>query len=112
MSRAIKPMFSMQRLPQRALLLTYLGMAPLIAMGIQVCLARFRGQRIRRFFAFALMIAIALEKLLAASPLEPTADIRQEIEANRILNHVANKPGTFRLHTLENLDRNWGESSM
>ncbi len=108
MARAIVPLFSMQRLPQRALLLTYLGMAPLIAMGIQVCLVRFRRQRIRRGLTFALVIAIGVEELLAASPLEPTADIRREIEANRILNHVANKPGPFRLHTLENLDRNWG----
>ncbi len=101
------PMFRYQRIPQRALLLAYLGVATLVAIGAARLLERARG-RWRRPAGLGLVAIIAAESYMALPALPPTADIRAEVRDNAILNHLAAQPGPFRIHAIESVDRNWG----
>jgi hypothetical protein len=101
------PMFRYQRIPQRALVLAYLGVATLVAMGAAKLLER-RSVRWRWPAGLGLTAIIAAESYIALPALPPTADIRAEVRDNAILNHLAGQPGLFRIHAVESIDRNWG----
>ncbi len=101
------PMFHYQRIPQRALVLAYLGAAMLVAGGAARLLERRSGWR-RRAAGLVLVALVAVESYIALPALPPTADIRAEVRDNAILNHLAAQPGPFRIHAIESNDRNWG----
>jgi hypothetical protein len=102
------PMFRYQRIPQRALVLTYLGLSVLVALGVYaILIARIR--RSANGLCGAILLAgIVCESWFGLPPLPPTADIRREVQENQILNHVSQQPGLFRIHAVESNDRNWG----
>lgn len=107
---AALPMFKYQRIPQRALVLTYLGLSLLVALGVRRVLETnlIRGTIMRCLAGLLLIGIVAGEALVAVPKMPPTADIRREIGANQLLNHVAAESGLFRIHSLESTDRNWG----
>ncbi len=122
----VLPMFRYQRIPQRALLLMYLGVSILISLGATRLLSirailpqantagganpesRTRWLLIPVTVAGALLLLVSLEAWIALPELPPTADIRHEVRENHILNHIARQPDQFRIHALESTDRNWG----
>jgi hypothetical protein len=103
----IMPMFRFQRIPQRGLVLAYLGLSLLVSVGAQGVMVRFRNYT-SVCVGILLLLWLAGESWLALPPIPPTADIRQEIAENNILNHIARQPGLFRIHAIESNDRNWG----
>jgi hypothetical protein len=107
---AVVPMFNYQRIPQRALVLAYVGLSLLIAVGVWHLLhsRRLRSGAGRCSAGLLLVGAVTAEAVVALRPLPPTADIRREIRANELLNHLAIQPGLFRVHAWESTDRNWG----
>ncbi|MBI3467387.1 MAG: hypothetical protein HY000_30630 [Planctomycetes bacterium] len=107
---AVFPMFNYQRIPQRALVLAYLGISLLVALGTRHLLQTRRLRSgVGRWSAGLLLLGVVTAEALVALPaLPPTADIRREIRANELLNHVAAEPGLFRIHAWESRDRNWG----
>jgi hypothetical protein len=104
------PMFKYQRIPQRALVLTYLGLSVLVTLGVQqLSQGRWaRGGLARYVAGLSLLGVVVAESLVAIPKLPPTADIRREIRVNQLMNHVATEPGLFRIHAVESMDRNWG----
>jgi hypothetical protein len=107
---AAVPMFKFQRIPQRALVLTYLGLSVLVALGArQLLQTRWtRGGLARRVGGLLLLGIVVGESIVAIPTLPPTADIRHEIRSNQLMNHIAAEPGLFRTHAVESTDRNWG----
>jgi hypothetical protein len=104
------PMFKYQRIPQRALVLTYLGLSLLVTLGTrQLLQTRWTRDGLARLLAGLLLLGVvAAESLVAIPALPPTADIRREVAANRLMNRIAAEPGLFRIHAVESADRNWG----
>jgi hypothetical protein len=104
----VLPMFRYQRIPQRALVLMYLGVSLLVAIGARRLIDTRFGPFLAWALAVLLLISLTGETWLALPPLPPSADIRQEIAENSILNAIARRPGRFRIHAVESNDRNWG----
>jgi hypothetical protein len=104
----VMPMFRFQRIPQRALVLAYLGLGLLVSIGARQIVSMLPRAGLAAGSGVVLMLAIAGECLYSHPPLPPTADIRQEVKENQILNHLAKEPGRFRIHAVESADRNWG----
>jgi hypothetical protein len=114
----VVPMFRFQRIPQRALVLFYLSWSALIALGAGGLLSRLARTRMTgadepargRVWLVGLMLAVAvsIESFMALPAPPPARDIRREIAANRAQRWIAQQAGEFRVHALENRDRNWG----
>ncbi len=104
----VLPMFRYQRIPQRAMVLAYLGLSLLVTLGASRIISR-AGQSVLTLVLGGTLVALlAVESLVALPRLPPTADIRREVRDNEILNHIARQDGPFRIHAIESRDRNWG----
>lgn len=104
----VLPMFRYQRIPQRALILAYLGLAIVVSIGAQSVFA-YGSDRLGTWLrGIVLLLLVTGESWIALPPLPPSGDIRQEVRDNSILNYIAREPGRFRIHAIESNDRNWG----
>jgi hypothetical protein len=102
------PMFRYQRIPQRALVLAYLGLSVLISIGVWHIIAHWRSRILAWIVGSTLLLLVSAEAWIAIPPVPPSADIRLEVRENSVLNHMAQQTGQFRIHAIESVDRNWG----
>ncbi len=102
------PGFAYQRIPERALVLTYTLGPILVALGLTALWDSERRPRIMRGAALLLGALLLFQIVDRAAPLLPTAPPRREQRENPAMQWLAEHARGARVHIWESRDRHWG----